>query len=78
VAVLVIANFGLFQVSQRYANPFDIRRARSTQKPLITDATRGTEQAIDAIFARKRSIPVPVSAETQQLATFSLGLTGRR
>ena len=78
VAVLVIANFGLFQVSQRYANPFDIRRARSTQKPLITDATRGTEQAIDAIFARKRIGATPVSAETQSLANFSLGLTGRR
>ena len=78
VAVLVIANFGLFQVSQRYANPFDIRRSRSTQKPLITDATRGTEQAFDAIFARKRSVPSAVSAETQQLSTFSLGLTGRR
>lgn len=79
VAVLVIANFGLFQVSQRYGNPFDIRRARSTQKPLITDAARGTEQAIDAIFARKRMSAVPVSAETQALANFSLGLSaGRR
>ena len=77
VAVLVIANFGLFQVSQRYANPFDIRRARSTQKPLITDAARGTEQAIDAIFARKRMSEMAVSAETQGLARFSLGLAGR-
>ena len=80
VAVLVIANFGLFQVSQRYANPFDIRRARSTQKPLITDAARGTEQAIDAIFARKRISATPVSAESKSLSNFSLGLTttGRR
>ena len=77
VPVLVIANFGLFQVSQRYANPFDIRRAHSTQKPLITDATRSTEQAIDAIFARKRIGATPVSAQAQVLGSFSLGLTGR-
>ena len=78
VAVLVIANFGLFQVSQRYANPFDVRRARSTQKPLITDAARGTEQAIDAIFARRRPGvafgAVPEGVEPK----LSLGLTGRQ
>lgn len=54
IAVLVVANLGLFQVSQRYQNPFDIRRAKSTQKPLITDASIGTEKAIDAIFSRPR------------------------
>jgi hypothetical protein len=80
VAVLVVANFGLFQVSRRYANPFDVRRARSTQKPLITDATRGTEQAIDAIFARKRISEVmgtataPAPGMPLRVASLSLGL----
>jgi hypothetical protein len=56
VGVLVIGNLGLFQLSRRYANPFDVSPTRSTQKPLITDAARGTEVAIDAIFGAPRTI----------------------
>ena len=82
IAVLVVANLGLFQVSQRYQNPFDIRRAKSTQKPLITDAAIGTEKAIDAIFSRRRpsAISGPAEAAAQRLAPsneFPLGLMGR-
>jgi hypothetical protein len=82
VAVLVVANLGLFQVSQRYQNPFDIRRAKSTQKPLITDASIGTEKAIDAIFSRRRpsAIAGPTENAAKRIAPsndFSLGLVGR-
>lgn len=56
VGVLVIGNLGLFQLSQRYSNPFDVSPSRSTQKPIITDAARGTELAIDAIFGAPRSV----------------------
>lgn len=55
VGVLVIGNLGLFQLSQRYSNPFDVSPSRSTQKPIITDAARGTEVAIDAIFGASRT-----------------------
>lgn len=55
VGVLVIGNLGLFQLSQRYSNPFDVSPSRSTQKPIITDAARGTEIAIDAIFGAARA-----------------------
>ena len=82
IAVLVVANLGLFQVSQRYQNPFDIRRAKSTQKPLITDAAIGTEKAIDAIFSRRRpsAISGPAEAAAGRLAPsseLSLALMGR-
>lgn len=82
VPVLVVANLGLFQVSRRYQNPFDIRRAKSTQKPLITDASIGTEKAIDAVFSRRRpnAIAGPAEAAAKRLAPaneFSLGLMGR-
>lgn len=82
VPVLVVANLGLFQVSRRYQNPFDIRRAKSTQKPLITDASIGTEKAIDAIFSRRRpnAIAGPAEAAAKWLAPsndFPLGLMGR-
>tara|TARA_Y100000389_G_scaffold156191_1_gene157014 strand:- start:23 stop:1150 length:1128 start_codon:yes stop_codon:yes gene_type:complete len=54
IGVLVVGNLGLFQLSRRYANPFDVSPSRSTQKPIITNAARGTETAIDAIFSRNR------------------------
>ena len=80
IGVLVVGNLGLFQLSRRYANPFDVSPTRSTQKPLITDAARGTEQAIDAIFSTGR-----MSANTNSLgagilapAQISLGLNMRR
>ena len=50
----MVGNLGLFQLSRRYANPFDVSPTRSTQKAIITDSARGTETAIDAIFSRNR------------------------
>ena len=84
VGVLVIGNLGLFQLSRRYANPFDVSPSRSTQKPIITDAARGTEIAIDAIFGAARANadglkalgnppPSGIPGPTQPIS-FSLGM----
>ena len=83
VAVLTVTNLGLFQISQRYQNPFDIRRSKSTQKPLITNATIDTEKAIDAIFSRSRSneaigLPKGVVGKLTRCNELSLGLRGGR
>lgn len=89
VGVLVIGNLGLFQLSQRYSNPFDVSPTRSTQKPIITDAARGTEIAIDAIFGAIRNnaeglkalsgggggtLPPLVTGGAPQAISFSLGM----
>jgi len=51
VGLLSLASVGLFALSSRYANPFQIRSKNSTQTPLIGIACREAEIAIDSIFA---------------------------
>ena len=52
VAVLIVANFGVFSVSNRYSNPFHIRSGRSTQRSFISEGAQGTEKAIEGVFTR--------------------------
>ena len=54
VGVLIVTNFGIWQISEKYANPFNVSVKTSTQEPLISDGARGTEVAIDGVFGRKR------------------------
>jgi hypothetical protein len=77
VGVLIVTNFGIWQISEKYANPFTVSVKTSTQTPLISDSARGTEVAIDGVFGRKRLVgdgpgggggPVPPSL------SFGLGL----
>ena len=82
IGVLVVGNLGLFQLSRRYANPFDVSPSRSTQKPIITDGARGTEIAIDAIFAKESGdnpdMPALQGVAAAQPTQFSIGLGLRR
>lgn len=56
VGILITTNFGLFSVSNRYANPFTVSVKNSTQVPLISDAARGCEVAIDGVFGKRGRI----------------------
>ena len=56
MGILITTNFGLFSVSNRYANPFTVSVKNSTQVPLISDAARGCEVAIDGVFGKRGRI----------------------
>ena len=74
VAVLIVTNFGIWQISERYANPFNVSVKSSTQKPLISEAARGTEIAIDGVFGRKRGGVVTSGAGAVTTTGLSIGL----
>ena len=73
VAVLIVANFGVFVVSNRYSNPFRVRSGQSTQKAFISLGAQGTERAIEGIFSRSgrlsdmppKDYPIMTTPETQ-------------
>ena len=73
VAVLIVANFGVFVVSNKYSNPFRVRRGRSTQKAFISLGAQETERAIEGIFSRsgrisdfaQKDYPIMTTPETQ-------------
>lgn len=73
VAVLIVANFGVFVVSNRYSNPFTVRSGQSTQKAFISLGAQGTERAIEGIFSRSgrisdfahRDYPIMTTPETK-------------
>lgn len=73
VAVLIVANFGVFVVSNRYSNPFRVRSGQSTQKAFISLGAQGTERAIEGIFSRsgrisdfaQKDYPIMTTPETQ-------------
>lgn len=64
VAVLIVANFGVFSISNRYANPFLVRTGRTTQKTFISDAARQAERAIEGVFARRTRIADMTNLDT--------------
>ncbi len=81
VGVLIVTNFGIWQISEKYANPFNVSVKTSTQKPLISDGARGTEVAIDGVFGRKRlqgdgpgAVAGPSGAPAPTSLSFGLGL----
>jgi hypothetical protein len=40
----------IWQISEKYSNPFKVSVKTSTQKPLISLAAKGAEVAIDGVF----------------------------
>ena len=59
VGFMSLSSVGLYSMSNRYANPFQIRSKNSTQTPLIGMACKQAEVAIDGVMARRGQLQAP-------------------